>query len=419
MGTLIKRTLSNGVTAIFSVVPELNMPATIACNIAVASGAASDPVGRKGLAHVVEHVVYRVLDEMVPRFGPGLTAAQQSRRVIYPRARTELDFTHYSLLAPVSCLDEVTSFIRSWILAPELTPEMSTRCVREVIDEKTEKEATTPATQAYDELYRIAFPNHPYGPFTVGSFQDLPSIGLTDIARFHKEHYRPSNLIVNFTFFGESSENDRTASMDQICESLLAMGNSGPKPIFHPLASGKCGYEKTTVQTRHTESTFLAGIELSPRVNDWAIQSLLLQALAGPLSELAKSAKPLVHSSAGFFPRLRDATFLEALFMPNDSNSAEQLEQMFLETLDRIRSGIPSDEFALAKKVALHLRKKEEASPLSFGEAIVVAEAVGSGAEAWAALPATLDDLTEEIFHRETQALSGKNHLSSVTTLPV
>jgi zinc protease len=419
MGTLKRVRLSNGITLLFSKNPAFKA-ASVFSHVAVGSGASSDPVGKKGLAHVIEHVVYRILAEVKPMFGPTLLAAADARRVIYPQAKTELDFTHYSIVAPLECLGETTEFLAKWLSSPLLTDSHVARCVKEVEQEKNFKTQQSPFTEAYDELYELGFSGHPYSAFTVGKFKDLATIELKDVAEFHRQHYRASNFTFSFVFSGDIAPEAYEKFIGQITDFFEKIPSDKKTQRSNLRFDSVRGEFDCKIQkTKHAQSSFLAGI-LLPEIGHEAAQ-ILMQALVSPASGLMTQLKSQVAMGAGYIPQLRNAHFMELMFAPRapTSDFALAICETFLEEMQRLQSGgLSGEEIKRAQETCVLDWQRMQTSPMSLGENLVSFETVGVGAEFWNDFPERVSAVTEEAIHRAGTMIADPKRLRVVSTFP-
>lgn len=399
METVIKKRLSNGVTLLFSRI-EMRTPKPILFSaMLVGSGASSDPAERKGLAHVSEHVIYRILREVVPMFGPGLRQAAEARRVVYPQARTELDSTHYSLMAPLEFRDEILDFLGKWPSEPLLTDEHVARCVGEVLQEKKQKNATLPFAEPYDALYQLAYSGHPYEAFTVGRFEDVAKITTADVEDFFRTHYQPCNLTYSFVVSGEVSEKDYSQLVERASERMekLSPISKPPQLVFPALRTHP--FREQTRKSSFPQGALLVGIEVPKEVNPFAAQ-VLLQLLAGPTSPLQGRWKTELEAAAGFVSQAKDVKMLELMFL--QKAGSVELRAELLETLSsefkRIEQGkVDALEFDYARKLSLAEWKQTRATPLGQSEAVASWEVLGPGAEHWADFPEIVAGLNDQV----------------------
>jgi zinc protease len=159
----------------------------------VGSGSTSDPRGKEGLAHLVEHLTFRA------KQAPGRTAwslLSQAGAADW-NAATGLDATTYYEFGALDVLVDLLTLEGLRIVDPlagvdEKTFEVEREVVRNELRERGETRVTG---AVFAELSKVTFPDaHPYSRAPIGTHESLSSLTLEDARAFVKEHYRPSNM---------------------------------------------------------------------------------------------------------------------------------------------------------------------------------------------------------------------------------
>jgi zinc protease len=159
----------------------------------VGAGSSSDPPGREGLAHYVEHLAFRSrpygkssLRRLLERAG----AAQWN-------AFTGLDATVYYEVGPASALPELLRLEGARMLSPvaKVTPETLAVELDVVRNELRQRNETGFVGEMFGAMQSALFPvGHPYARPVVGTHESLTAIKPEDIEAFLKNHYRPDNM---------------------------------------------------------------------------------------------------------------------------------------------------------------------------------------------------------------------------------
>jgi len=176
------------------VVVEQDTRAPVVAVVAVVgAGGSSDPVGKEGLAHVVEHLAFRSRHGGSPTVWTRLEAAGVGRF----NAFTSLDHTAYQSLAPKESLPALLKMEGQRLSAPlaGVSPEVFA-VEREVVrNELRERNETGFIGQVFSWMHAAAYPaEHPYSRPVVGSHESLTALSLADAQRFARSHYRPDNV---------------------------------------------------------------------------------------------------------------------------------------------------------------------------------------------------------------------------------
>lgn len=181
------------------VVEEDKRSPVVAVVALVGSGASSDPAGKEGLAHVVEHLVFRARHAGGPSVWTRLEQQVGAGRF---NAFTSLDHTAYETLAPREALGELLKLEGQRLSAPlaGVTDEVFT-VEREVVrNELRQRNETGYVGQVLSWLQAASFPaGHPYARPTIGSHETLNALTLADAQRFVRKNYQPENVTLVIT----------------------------------------------------------------------------------------------------------------------------------------------------------------------------------------------------------------------------
>ncbi|GMU06503.1 M16 family metallopeptidase [Corallococcus caeni] len=159
----------------------------------VGAGSSSDPGGKEGLAHLVEHLAFRAR----PANGPSVRARLNASGAGHSNASTSLDYTAYEELAPKEALAELVKLEGERLSSPlsNVSPEVFA-VEREVVrNELRQRNETGYVGQVYSWVHAVSFPaGDPYSRPVAGSHESLSALTLSDAHRFARAHYRPDNV---------------------------------------------------------------------------------------------------------------------------------------------------------------------------------------------------------------------------------
>jgi len=156
-------------------------------------GSDADPIGKEGIAHLVEHLWFRSFEEegqpkvwdMLDEMGTQLNAF------------TSADVTTYMTITPSSSLADVLRLEGRRLMGAEVVNgvveqdvSIETEVVRNELRMRTENTAGMGFHYVYGKLYPET---HPYHRLTIGTHDTLDTITLEDVRQFVDENYRPEN----------------------------------------------------------------------------------------------------------------------------------------------------------------------------------------------------------------------------------
>jgi zinc protease len=179
----------SGMRALFERAPGAY---TAGITVVVGSGSTDDPPGLEGLAHLVEHLVFRGRDDKdVP-----LRGRLWQMGASY-NAETGYDETTFHAFVPGQSLRDVVKLMSDRLMDPLRRIDEATFLVeRDVVrNELRERNETHSFGAAFQAAYATAFPEgHPYRRPVGGSHASLSRITFADAERFVAAHYRPENM---------------------------------------------------------------------------------------------------------------------------------------------------------------------------------------------------------------------------------
>ncbi|MCJ7749476.1 MAG: insulinase family protein [Armatimonadetes bacterium] len=181
-------TLHNGLRLIVANDPDARV---VAAEIVVKVGAADEPPGQKGIAHLLEHVLWCGAPN--PDSDPRMTIEQMGGVV---DAGTLRDYTRFYATVPAGNLDLVIAALGETVLQTDYDENIVARERRIIIEEsamRAEDPRTVLNALAFAELYT---PAHPYSSPIEGTLEDLSQVDAARLALFHQTWYVPNNIAV-------------------------------------------------------------------------------------------------------------------------------------------------------------------------------------------------------------------------------
>lgn len=166
--------------------------ATIDLRYAV--GAAEDPSGRSGLAHLVEHLVF----ELRGKPGGPTLGEELGELALYSNASTSWDFTHYTTHVPIENLSKAIALEARRMRAPcDQLDEATFLREREVVRAEG-RERSSPSVDAMrDILGEVYGKDHPYTrPITS---DDVATVTRDEACAFIERHYTPDRAYLVVT----------------------------------------------------------------------------------------------------------------------------------------------------------------------------------------------------------------------------
>lgn len=155
-------------------------------------GAADENAGETGLAHFLEHLMFKGS----PNVAPGEFSKTVKSMGGRDNAFTSSDFTAYYQSVPVSALPTVMRMEADRMqgllfLEKEILSERDV-----VLEERRQRTENDPRAYFGEQLSATLFINHPYGNPVIGWFHELDVLDKEPIEKFYKKWYGPNNAVL-------------------------------------------------------------------------------------------------------------------------------------------------------------------------------------------------------------------------------
>jgi len=185
----IQYKLANGFTVIIK--PDRRAPTAVHM-VYVRTGAMDEVDGSTGLAHMLEHMLFKGTKDVPPGEFSRRVAALGGRE----NAFTTRDNTGYYQQIPSSRLEDVMK-LESDRFAHNQWPDEEFRKELEVVkEERRMRTEDNPRSQLYEQLSAVTYQASPYRRPVVGWMSDLDSMTPNDAREFYKHWYVPANAAV-------------------------------------------------------------------------------------------------------------------------------------------------------------------------------------------------------------------------------
>ena len=156
-------------------------------------GSSWEQPGKTGLAHLLEHLMFRESKNLKPGEFDRLMEANGGDT----NGATWLDWTYYIQTLPASKMELVVRLDFDRMVHAVIDDDAFVAERKVVINERDYRVENSAEGKMYEELYRTAFAVHPYGWPTVGFMADLEGFELADALGFYKTYYTPSNAVIS------------------------------------------------------------------------------------------------------------------------------------------------------------------------------------------------------------------------------
>jgi len=182
-------TLSNGLEVI--VVPNHLAP-VVNQMVWYKVGAADEVAGKNGLAHYLEHLMFRGTSNIPPGEFSKLIAGQGGQ----DNAFTSYDYTAFYETVEASRLPMIMQMEADRMHNLRISPETAEPELHVVLDERQQRTDNDPDGRFIEQLDHKFMPHYPYGRPVIGWKREIEKLTAADAQKFYETHYAPNNAVV-------------------------------------------------------------------------------------------------------------------------------------------------------------------------------------------------------------------------------
>ena len=155
-------------------------------------GSSDEVPGKTGLAHYLEHLMFRGTDNVAPGDFSKMIAAQGGN----DNAFTSYDYTAFFETVAVDRLPMIMSMEADRMQHLRILPETATPELSVVLDERQQRTDNNPQGRFTEKTRHLLMPHHPYGIPVIGWKNEIEKFTAADARQFYERHYAPNNAVV-------------------------------------------------------------------------------------------------------------------------------------------------------------------------------------------------------------------------------
>jgi zinc protease len=182
-------TLQNGLEVV--VIPDHRTP-VVTHMIWYKVGAADETPGKSGLAHFLEHLMFK---------GTALNPGNRYTEAVaavggQENAFTGADYTAFYQRVPREYLKEMMAFEADRMTGLVLTDAVVRPELNVVLEEQNMRVANSPSSRLSEQIDAALYLNHPYGRPVIGWRPEIERLNRDEALAFYRRFYTPNNAIV-------------------------------------------------------------------------------------------------------------------------------------------------------------------------------------------------------------------------------
>ena len=182
-------TLDNGLEVV--VVPNHLAPA-VTQMVWYKVGSADEVPGKSGIAHYLEHLMFRGTKEL----GPGAFSKKIAAEGGNDNAFTSYDYTAFHETVAADRLAMAMKMEADRMQNLQIKPETATPELSVVLDERQQRTDNSPEGRFEEKLRAALMPGYPYGIPVIGWKPEIEKLAAADAQDWYGRHYAPNNAVV-------------------------------------------------------------------------------------------------------------------------------------------------------------------------------------------------------------------------------
>ncbi|MBK9081015.1 MAG: insulinase family protein [Rhizobiales bacterium] len=181
--------LANGLDVV--VIPDHRAP-VVTHMVWYRNGSADDPIGKSGIAHFLEHLMFKGTEA----HGPGVFSDRVAELGGQENAFTSNDYTAYFQRVAREHLGEVMAFEADRMTGLTLSDEVVAPERDVVLEERRMRTDSDPSAQLQEAVQSALFAHHPYGLPVIGWEHEIAALNRDDALAYYRRFYTPENAVL-------------------------------------------------------------------------------------------------------------------------------------------------------------------------------------------------------------------------------
>ena len=407
-------TLANGLRV---VVKEDHRAPTVVHMVWYHVGAIDERDGKSGLAHALEHMMFKGTAKVGPGQFSRLVAAAGGRE----NAFTNEDYTAYFQLVPKRALPEMMQLEADRMANLKVDPKEFAQEIKVVMEERLMRTDDVPQALLQERLNATMFQVHPYRRPVIGWMSDLEHMTADDVRDWYREWYTPNNAYV--VVVGDVDHDEVFRLARKYYGGIKPRAVPRREPAAEPPQLGiKRLVVKAPAKLPYIEMAWkVPKLQDVDRDRDPYALEVLANVLDGSSAarlskELVRGDKIAVSADAGYDMELRGEATFELDGQPVEGKTAADLEAALRAQIRRIQDqGVSPEELARVKTqtIAGQVYKRDSL----MAQAMEIGATMAAG-QRWQDIDKTLDKI-RSVSAEEVQAVAKKYFSDDTLTIGV
>lgn len=410
-------TLDNGLQVV--VIPNHRAP-VVTHMIYYKVGAIDEPVGKSGLAHVLEHLMFKGTKTLKP----GEFSTIVARNGGQENAFTSQDYTGYYQNVAADRLErmmriEADRMANLVLTDAEIDPERKV-----VLEERRSRIENNPGGKLREQASAALYMNHPYRIPIIGWQHEIAGLTRDDMMAFYRAWYAPNNAILVLS--GDITVDSIRPMVEKHYGKVPARSLPTRLKLLEPpqTAERRVTLKHKQVRQASWSRRYLApSYNAGPREQTYALQVLGEILGGGSTSRLyqALAVKKGIAASAGawYDPNARGPGAVGFYGSPRPGRDVKEIETAMDEEVKRLlKDGVTEQEVKEAiqrlKDAAIYARDSIGGPARILGSALAIGQTI-EDVESW---PDRIGAVTVDSVNKAARAVLSQKGMVTAVLLP-
>ncbi|WP_366657089.1 pitrilysin family protein [Fodinicurvata sp. EGI_FJ10296] len=374
-------------------------------------GAADEEPGVSGIAHFLEHLMFRGT-ETVP---DGEFSRIVQREGARSNAMTSWDYTAYFQNVASDRLGRMMELEADRMANLAITDEVVAPERNVILEERGQVVESRPSSRLNEQMYATLFQNHPYGIPIIGWRHEIEDLSINDARAFYDRWYAPNNAVL--VLAGDIDVEAARPLVEETYGRIPARDVPERTRLEEPDSGAEFSVTLTSdqVQLPNWRRFYLAPTYTDdPNGHAYALQVLDELLGTGTTSRLYRSLvveqEIAVAAGTSYRPAGVDQGPLVAYMTPRGDTGMAALEEAFEAEIERLLTeGLTEEEVATAKDrltiSSTFARDSLMAPVYAFGQALATGGTIDD-VERW---PSRIDAISADDVMAAAEAVFGAN----------
>ncbi|WP_297340692.1 pitrilysin family protein [Pseudophaeobacter sp.] len=324
------------------------------------AGSADEPIGQSGVAHFLEHLLFKGTDTLAPGELSATVAANGGR----DNAFTSYDYTAYYQRVASDRLELMMRMESDRMVNLRLSEEEIVTEREVILEERNQRTDNNPRALFGEQLNAAQYLNHRYGQPVIGWRHEMEALDIDDALSFYGTFYAPNNAILVVSGDVDPAE---VKSLAETYYGTLPANPDLPKVRARSKeppqnAERRLIFRDPRVAQPYVQRSYLATERNAGAQEEAAALYLLAELLGGGSTSYLSNAlqfdqQVAVYTGAFYSGVSLDKTSFDFLIVPAEGVSLDQAEAALDATVSAfLAEGVDAEQL---ERIKLQLRASE------------------------------------------------------------